>query len=189
MQQALHMLYRPRVLAVLATIFMGLVAAAPASAARTSLAGIDAKLETLLGLLGSAEPVSVRAFRSIDTAGDGNRSSTVVYVVPAGKILIVEHTSLFLDVVVANRPATELRIRAELSGAGPTGGGLTVPLGFMEEYPFTSRGTPNFLFSANVTTYFGSGNITCTSETNYGGVNLSFGIQTCTLSGRLIDAP
>ena len=124
-----------------------------------------------------------------NSAGDGTRSTTEVYVVPPGKILIVDHASVFLDIDVANRPTTPLRIRAELTGPSPGVGFVTVPLGFMEEYVITSRGTPNFLTSRNISTYFGAGAIRCTSETNYGGVNLRFGAQQCTLSGRLIDAP
>lgn len=175
-------------LGFLGTACAGLLAAGPA-AARTSLAGIEATLDTLVGLLSNAEPVNVGVFRSIDSTGDGNRSTTEVYVVPPGKILVVDHASVYLDVVVANRPATPLRIRAELRGPSPGIGFVTVPLGFMEEYAMTSRGTPNFLTSRNVSTYFGAGAISCTAETNYGGVNLRFGAQQCTLSGRLIDAP
>lgn len=167
---------------------------APSGFARTSLATIDAKLDAILAALNgngatAVEAVSVTAARLVDDEADA--LSHEVFEVPAGKLLVVDYASILLDVVVRNRPATEIRIRGEVHGRNPADlTSLTrVHLGYMEEYAETSRGTPNFLIAKEVTAYFGEGPVTCVAVTSFGGINLDFGSVTCTLTGRLVDAP
>lgn len=185
----------PKSLLVAAAATFIVVLAANPALARVSLASLDAKLDLILGALGGSmgsinvDFINERAARLIDSDGDGERTQHLVFTVPDGKILVVDHASILLDVVVQDRPA-DMRIEGQLLGQGVPGpGALIVPLGYMDEYIRTSRGTPNFLVTRNVSTYFGAGSIQCIGETNFGGVNLRFGIIECTISGRLIDAP
>jgi hypothetical protein len=168
---------------------------APSGSARVSLATIDAKLDAILAALdGGAAPAAVEAVSVTESRlvdDEGNALSHEVFEVPAGKLLVVDYASILMDVVVQNRPASEIRIRGEIHGRNPadSASSTSVPLGFMEEYARTSRGTPNFLIAKEVTAYFGAGPVTCFADTRFGGTSLDFGAVTCTLTGRLVDAP
>ena len=130
--------------------------------------------------------VSVTEFEFVENAG--SRASIEVFHVPAGKILIAEYVSILLDVVVRGRPTSGLKLGARLDGNG-TLGVVRYELGYMEEFEFTSRGTPNFNTARELTAYYTEGPVNCVSDAHFGGVNLDFGSVTCSLSGRLIDAP
>ena len=111
-----------------------------------------------------------------------------VFRVPAGKIFIVDYVSIYLDVVVNNRPQTGLRIASRLDGTGSSGS-IQYELGYMEEFVFTSRGTPNFITATAATIYFSEGPVTCVADSHFAGTGLDFGAIKCNVSGRLIDAP
>lgn len=111
-----------------------------------------------------------------------------VYQVPAGKMLIVEYISIYLDVAVNNRPASGLKIAGNIAGNGTTGY-VRFELGYMEEFGRTSRGTPNFVIARNVTAYYSEGAVQCTADSHFAGSDLDFGVIECALSGRLVDAP
>ena len=141
----------------------------------------------------NAEYISVT--QDLRVADEGSFFSIDVFEVPADKILIVDYVSVFADVVIGGRPTTTpLFIRSSLQGLTPNeidpGESALVrfDLGFMEEYPMTSRGTPNLLTAREVKVYYGAGPVQCTVDTRFGGTNLDFGIAECSLSGRLIDA-
>lgn len=130
--------------------------------------------------------VSVRNLVEVPTA----RITQNVFEVPAGKVLIVDYVSIYLDVVVGNRPNTGLRIAGNLSGTGAgTDSLVNFELGYMEEFERTSRGTPNFIVARNVKAYFSEGTVQCVADTHFAGSGLDFGLARCSLAGRLIDAP
>jgi len=135
---------------------------------------------------GGTDYVSVSAFEQVNAPT--SRVIAEVFSVPPGKIFIAEYISIYLDVVVRNRPQSGLRIAARLDGSG-TNGISRFELGYMEEFVFTSRGTPNFIMARELTAYFTEGPVSCVSDTHFAGSDLDFGIARCNLSGRLIDAP
>jgi len=114
--------------------------------------------------------------------------SIEVFSVPAGKIFIAAYISISLDVAVQNRPRHRLRIAARLDGSG-TNSAARYELGYMDEFGFTSRGTPNFIMARELTAYFTEGPLTCVSDSHFAGSDLDFGVVRCDISGRLIDAP
>jgi hypothetical protein len=182
---------KPRSGIALAAFLMVSMIALP-SHARSPFDDIDAKLDILIdAVVGgtSSEPISLSVFEFVEDSG--SRHTQDLFVVPEGKILFVDHASVFLDVVVRNRPTADIRILASLVGTGvsETPTRVTFQLGYMDEFPQTSRGTPNFIAQGELGVFFGPGPVQCESNTRFGGVNLDFGTASCTFSGRLVDAP
>jgi hypothetical protein len=135
----------------------------------------------------NSELVSVQVFENVDSPT--SRVTLNVFEVPPGKILIVNYVSILLDVAV-NRPGTGLRIAGGLGGIGSTDRRpVEFELGYMEEFEQTSRGTPNFIVARNVTAYFSQGAVQCVADSHFAGSDLDFGFITCSLAGRLVDAP
>jgi len=175
-------------------VVTALAVALPADA-RVSLSEIDQKLDAVLAALDAdvtpdTKLVSVRVSRNV--ANEGSNLLVDVFEVPAGKVLVVDFLSMFLDVVVRNEPSTGVRIRGTLIGANPqnpSSAQVRFDLGYMDRYLFTSRGTPNFTISGQIPVYFGAGTVRCLADTRFGGVDLDFGLAECSISGRLIDAP
>jgi len=134
------------------------------------------------GGVSAAVPVSVTVSELVGDVGSNVR--IVVYEVPPNQTLAVEYVSFFLDIAVDNKPTSEIKIEGGVIGPN----GLQFPMGYMDEYEETSRGTPNFLIASPVHMYFDEGTVYCYGTTNYGGVNLNFGTVQCSLSGRLVKA-
>lgn len=136
----------------------------------------------------AVQPLSVTVFESVNEP----QSSFIrveAYQVPAGKILIAEYVSMYLDIAVTDRPSTGLKIEGTIAGTGTPSGNASFELGYMEEFERTSRGTPNFIIAKNLTAYFSEGPVICIADSHFAGTDLDFGVMSCSIAGRLIDAP
>ena len=134
----------------------------------------------------NGEPVMASARELFESLNQ--RATLEVTSVPAGKVLIVEHSTVFLDTGVRQFDERPIRFTAILRGTTGTSTNQ-VRLGYMDENPNTSRGGRLFLYSDEVHLYFTEGPISCDANTDFAGTELFSGAIDCMVSGRLIDAP